>query len=123
MAGQLSLVESGKSVNGTDRQKALDAALAQIDRAFGKGSVMILGAKEAMQVEAVSTGSLGHDIALGGGGPPRGRDIAIYATETSGKTTRPHHRIVHAQKTGRTDPFVATEHPPEPVHTNNRELK
>ena len=65
MAGQLSLVESGKSVNGTDRQKALDAALAQIDRAFGKGSVMKLGSKEAMQVEAVSTGSLGLDIALG----------------------------------------------------------
>ena len=65
MAGQLSLVESGKSVNSTDRQKALDAALAQIDRAFGKGSVMKLGSKEAMQVEAISTGSLGLDIEIG----------------------------------------------------------
>src|SRR3990167_6064564 len=86
MAGQLSLVESGKSVNNTDRQKALDAALAQIDRAFGKGSVMKLGSKEAMQVEAISTGSLGLDIALGVGGLPRGRVIEIYGPESSGKT-------------------------------------
>src|SRR3546814_17709496 len=77
MAGQLSLVESGKSVNGTDRQKALDAALAQIDRAFGKGSVLKLGSKEALQVEAISTGSLGPDIALGAGGLPLGRVIKI----------------------------------------------
>src|SRR3546814_3513777 len=87
MAGQLSLVESGKSVNGTDRQKALDAALAQIDRAFGKGSVMKLGSKEAMQVEAISTGSLGLDIALGVGGLPRGRVSENYGPESSGKTT------------------------------------
>ena len=72
--------------NSTDRQKALDAALAQIDRAFGKGSVMKLGSKEAMQVEAVSTGSLGLDIALGVGGLPRGRVIEIYGPESSGKT-------------------------------------
>src|SRR3546814_16886278 len=65
MAGQLSLVESGNSVNNTDRQKALDAALAQIDRAFGTGSVMKLGSKEHTQVEAITTGSLGLDIALG----------------------------------------------------------
>ena len=95
MAGQLSLVESGKSVNNTDRQKALDAALAQIDRAFGKGSVMKLGSKEAMQVEAISTGSLGLDIALGVGGLPRGRVIEIYGPESSGKTTLALHGDLH----------------------------
>lgn len=76
MAAQLKLIEEGKTKD-MDRQKALDAALAQIDRAFGKGSAMRLGSKEAMQVEAVSTGSLGLDIALGIGGLPRGRIIEI----------------------------------------------
>src|SRR3546814_9806196 len=102
MAGQLALVESGKSVNGSYRQKARDAALAQIDRAFGKGSVMKLGSKEAMQVEAISTGPLGLDIALGVGGLPRGRVIEIYGPESSGKTTLALHAIAEAQKTGGT---------------------
>ena len=109
MAGQLSLVESGKSVNSSDRQKALDAALAQIDRAFGKGSVMKLGSKEAMQVEAISTGSLGLDIALGVGGLPRGRVIEIYGPESSGKTTLALHTLAEAQKTGGTVAFVDAE--------------
>src|SRR3546814_4958994 len=116
MAGQLSLVESGKSVNGTDRQKALDAALAQIDRAFGKGSVMKLGSKEAMQVESVSTGSLGLDIALGVGGLPRGRVIEIYGPESSGKTTLALHCIAEAQKIGGTAAFVDAEHALDPVY-------
>ncbi|MCC2603365.1 recombinase RecA [Sphingopyxis yananensis] len=116
MAGQLSLVESGKSVNGTDRQKALDAALAQIDRAFGKGSVMKLGSKEAMQVEAISTGSLGLDIALGVGGLPRGRVIEIYGPESSGKTTLALHTIAEAQKMGGTAAFVDAEHALDPVY-------
>ena len=77
----------------SDRQKALDAALAQIDRAFGKGSAMRLGSKEAMQVEAISTGSLGLDIALGVGGLPRGRVIEVYGPESSGKTTLALHVI------------------------------
>ena len=114
MAGQLSLVESGKSVNGTDRQKALDAALAQIDRAFGKGSVMKLGSKEAMQVEAISTGSLGLDIALGVGGLPRGRVIEIYGPESSGKTTLALHAIAEAQKLGGTAAFIDAEHALDP---------
>ena len=116
MAGQLSLVESGKSVNGTDRQKALDAALAQIDRAFGKGSVMKLGSKETMQVEAISTGSLGLDIALGVGGLPRGRVIEIYGPESSGKTTLALHCIAEAQKMGGTAAFVDAEHALDPVY-------
>lgn len=116
MAGQLSLVELGKSVNGTDRQKALDAALAQIDRAFGKGSVMKLGSKEAMQVEAISTGSLGLDIALGVGGLPRGRVIEIYGPESSGKTTLALHCIAEAQKMGGTAAFVDAEHALDPVY-------
>ena len=116
MAGQLSLVESGKSVNNTDRQKALDAALAQIDRAFGKGSVMKLGSKEAMQVEAISTGSLGLDIALGVGGLPRGRVIEIYGPESSGKTTLALHTLAEAQKGGGTVAFVDAEHALDPVY-------
>ena len=79
MAAALKVVDGGM-----DRQKALEAALAQIDRAFGKGSVMKLGSRETMEVEAISTGSLGLDIALGIGGLPRGRVIEIYGPESSG---------------------------------------
>ncbi len=77
MATSLKIV-SDRSPMDTDKQKALDAALAQIDRAFGKGSAMKLGSKQSMEVEAISTGSLGLDIALGVGGLPRGRVIEIY---------------------------------------------
>ena len=91
MAASLKLVEDKKV--DADRQKALDAALAQIDRAFGKGSAMKLGQKEAMQVEAISTGSLGLDIALGVGGLPKGRVIEVYGPESSGKTTLALHVI------------------------------
>jgi recombination protein RecA len=100
MATQLKLVEEDKKA--VDRQKALEAALAQIDRAFGKGSAMKLGSKEAMQVEAISTGSLGLDIALGIGGLPRGRVIEVYGPESSGKTTLALHVIAEAQKGGGT---------------------
>lgn len=99
-----------------DRQKALDAALAQIDRAFGKGSAMRLGSKETMQVEAISTGSLGLDIALGVGGLPRGRVIEIYGPESSGKTTLALHVIAEAQKNGGTAAFVDAEHALDPVY-------
>ena len=100
----------------TDRQKALDAALAQIDRAFGKGSAMKLGQKETMQVEAISTGSLGLDIALGVGGLPKGRVIEIYGPESSGKTTLCLHVIAEAQKNGGTAAFVDAEHALDPVY-------
>jgi protein RecA len=115
MAAQLKLIQEGKEKD-MDRQKALDAALAQIDRAFGKGSVMKLGSKETMQVEAVSTGSLGLDIALGIGGLPRGRIIEIYGPESSGKTTLALHAIAEAQKGGGTAAFVDAEHALDPVY-------
>ncbi|MFW2830848.1 recombinase RecA [Sphingomonas sp. ID0503] len=116
MAAQLKVIGSeGTGVN-SDRQKALDAALAQIDRAFGKGSAMKLGSREAMQIEAVSTGSLGLDIALGIGGLPRGRIIEVFGPESSGKTTLALHAIAEAQKAGGTAAFVDAEHALDPVY-------
>ena len=113
MATNLKLVAKEQDL---DRQKALDAALAQIDRAFGKGSAMKLGSREAMEVEAISTGSLGLDIALGIGGLPRGRVVEIYGPESSGKTTLALHAIAEAQKTGGTAAFVDAEHALDPVY-------
>jgi recombination protein RecA len=99
-----------------DKQKALDAALGQIERSFGKGSIMRLGAREAAagEAEVVSTGSLGLDIALGIGGLPRGRVIEIYGPESSGKTTLALHVIAEAQKAGGTCAFVDAEHALDP---------
>ncbi len=100
-----------------DKQRALDAALGQIERAFGKGSIMKLGSREAvMDVDVVSTGSLGLDIALGIGGLPRGRVIEIYGPESSGKTTLALHVIAEAQKTGGTCAFVDAEHALDPAY-------
>jgi recombination protein RecA len=100
-----------------DRNKALDAALSQIERAFGKGSVMRLGQREiAVEAEAVSTGSLGLDIALGIGGLPRGRVIEIYGPESSGKTTLALHVIAEAQRTGGTCAFIDAEHALDPSY-------
>lgn len=113
MSAQLKLIAEREAVT-TDRQKALDAALAQIDRAFGKGSAMKLGSREAMQVEAISTGSLGLDIALGIGGLPKGRVIEIYGPESSGKTTLTLHAIAEAQKAGGTAAFIDAEHALDP---------
>jgi len=98
-----------------DKQKALDAALTQIERAFGKGSIMKLGAREGVaETEVISTGSLGLDIALGIGGLPRGRIIEIYGPESSGKTTLALHVIAEAQKAGGTCAFVDAEHALDP---------
>ena len=94
-----------------DKQKALDAAVSQIEKAFGKGSIMRLGQKEGViDIEVVSTGSLGLDIALGIGGVPRGRIVEIYGPESSGKTTLALHVIAEAQKKGGTCAFVDAEH-------------
>jgi recombination protein RecA len=99
-----------------DKQKALDAALSQIDRAFGKGSVMKLGAKPNTNIEAISTGSLGLDIALGVGGLPKGRIVEIYGPESSGKTTLALHTVAECQKSGGTAAFVDAEHALDPVY-------
>ena len=100
-----------------DKQKALESALAQIERNFGKGSIMKLGQRGAvMEIEAVSTGSLGLDIALGIGGLPRGRTIEIYGPESSGKTTLALHVIAEMQKRGGTCAFVDAEHALDPSY-------
>ena len=100
-----------------DKQKALDSALAQIERNFGKGSIMKLGQREAaMDIEAVSTGSLGLDIGLGIGGLPKGRIIEIYGPESSGKTTLALHTVAEEQKNGGICAFVDAEHALDPVY-------
>ena len=99
-----------------EKQRALEAALSQIDRAFGKGAVMKLGDKAAMEVEAVSTGSLGLDIALGIGGLPKGRIIEIYGPESSGKTTLALHVVAEVQKAGGAAAFVDAEHALDPAY-------
>jgi recombination protein RecA len=99
----------------TDKKRALEAALSQIDRAFGKGSVMRLGQREkAVEAEAVSTGSLGLDIALGIGGLPRGRVVEIYGPESSGKTTLALHAVAEVQKKGGVAAYVDAEHALDP---------
>jgi len=99
-----------------DKQKALDAALTQIERAFGKGSIMRMGSREVVDVETVSTGSLGLDLGLGIGGLPRGRIIEIYGPESSGKTTLTLHVVAEAQKKGGTCAFIDAEHALDPVY-------
>ena len=100
--GALRLVEK----NNVDKEKALEAALGQIERNFGKGSIMKMGQNEVVETEIVSTGSIGLDIALGIGGLPKGRVIEIYGPESSGKTTLALHAVAEAQKNGGTCAFV-----------------
>ncbi len=100
-----------------DKEKALDAALGQIERSFGKGSIMKFGQREGVvEVETVSTGSLGLDIGLGIGGLPRGRVVEIYGPESSGKTTLALHVVAEAQKTGGTCAFIDAEHALDPAY-------
>ncbi len=116
MAAKLKVIESNERKSDMDREKALDAALAQIDRAFGKGSAMKLGSREAIEIEAISTGSLGLDIALGIGGLPKGRIIEVYGPESSGKTTLALHTVAECQKKGGTAAFIDAEHALDPVY-------
>jgi len=102
--------------NSTDRNKALEAALGQIDRQFGKGSVMRLGEHEAVAVEAIPTGSIALDIALGIGGLPRGRIVEIYGPESSGKTTVALHAVASAQRLGGIAAFIDAEHALDPEY-------
>ncbi len=100
----------------SERKKALDAALSQIEKQFGKGSVMKLGEYKAMEIEAIPTGALSLDMALGIGGLPRGRIIEIYGPESSGKTTLALHVIAEAQKEGGEAAFIDAEHALDPVY-------
>ena len=107
-------------MNNEDKSKALDAAIGQIEKAFGKGSVMKLGQRESVvDVQAISTGSLGLDIALGIGGFPKGRIIEVYGPESSGKTTLALHAVAEAQKAGGNCAFVDAEHALDPIYAKN----
>ena len=99
-----------------DKNKALEAAVGQIERAFGKGSLMKLGQRETVEADTISTGSLGLDIGLGIGGLPRGRIIEIYGPESSGKTTLALHVVAEAQKSGGTCAFIDAEHALDPIY-------
>ena len=99
-----------------DKTKALEAALSQIDRAFGKGSVMKLGQREVVEIESIPTGSLGLDIALGIGGLPKGRIVEVFGPESSGKTTLALHVIAESQKRGGICAFVDAEHALDPIY-------
>src|SRR6186713_2555388 len=113
-AAALRVVEGSSSM---DKSKALDAALSQIERNFGKGSIMRLGKNDkSMEIDTVSTGSLGLDIALGVGGLPRGRVVEIYGPESSGKTTLALHTVAEAQKAGGICAFIDAEHALDPIY-------
>ena len=119
------LNEAGKTQDGTtDRQKALDAALSQIQKAFGKGAVMRLGETGHIEgIEAIPTGSLGLDLALGIGGLPRGRVVEIYGPESSGKTTLALHAVAEAQKAGLVCAFIDAEHALDPIYSRKLGVK
>tara|TARA_B100001123_G_scaffold78240_1_gene88591 strand:+ start:2436 stop:3533 length:1098 start_codon:yes stop_codon:yes gene_type:complete len=121
----LKIVKSSKNqeVENKEKSKALDAAISQIDENFGKGSVMKLGQKAAINVEAISTGSLSLDLALGIGGLPKGRVIEIYGPESSGKTTLALQVVAEAQKTGGICGFVDAEHALDPVYAKKLGVK
>ena len=102
--------------SASDREKALDTALAQIERQFGKGSVMRLGSDERAPVEVIPTGSIALDAALGTGGLPRGRIVEVYGPESSGKTTVALHAIANAQRAGGIAAFIDAEHALDPEY-------
>jgi recombination protein RecA len=106
-------------MENSEKKKALEAAMGQIEKQFGKGSVMKLGEFQAMNIEAIPTGALGLDIALGIGGVPRGRIIEIYGPESSGKTTLALHVIAEAQKAGGEAAFIDAEHALDPVYAKH----
>ncbi len=115
----LTVFEGGKM----DKKQALDQALAQIDKTFGKGSIMRLGANDKVDIESISTGSLGLDIALGIGGLPKGRVVEIYGPESSGKTTLALQVVAEAQKKGGTCAFIDAEHALDPGYARKLGVK
>ena len=108
-----------KMGENNERKKALEVAMAQIEKQFGKGSVMKLGEYKAMEIEAIPTGALGLDIALGIGGVPRGRIVEVYGPESSGKTTLALHIVAEAQKMGGEAAFIDAEHALDPVYAKH----
>ena len=121
----LKIVKTGKNqeADTKEKNKALEAAISQIDDNFGKGSVMKLGQKAAINIEAISTGSLGLDLALGIGGLPKGRIVEIYGPESSGKTTLALQAVAESQKTGGICGFVDAEHALDPVYAKKLGVK
>jgi len=121
----LKIVKSGKNqeIQNKEKSKALDAAISQIDENFGKGSVMKLGQKAAINIESISTGSLGLDLALGIGGLPKGRIVEIYGPESSGKTTLALQVVAEAQKVGGICGFIDAEHALDPVYAKKLGVK
>ena len=111
--------EKEKNKISSEKQKALEAAMGQIEKQFGKGSVMKLGEFKAMNIEAIPTGALSLDIALGIGGIPKGRIIEVYGPESSGKTTLALHMIAEAQKKGGEAAFIDAEHALDPVYAKH----
>ena len=107
------------SNDNTEKKKALEAAMGQIEKQFGKGSIMKLGDFQAMNIEAISTGALSLDVALGIGGLPRGRIIEIFGPESSGKTTLALHVVAEAQKLGGEAAFIDAEHALDPVYAKH----
>ena len=102
--------------DNSEKRKALDAAMSQIEKQFGKGSVMKLGEFKSLNIDSISTGALNLDIALGIGGIPRGRIVEIYGPESSGKTTLALHAVAEAQKKGGEAAFIDAEHALDPVY-------
>ena len=121
----LKIVKSSKNqeTENKEKNKALEAAISQIDENFGKGSVMKLGQQAALDIEAISTGSLGLDLALGIGGLPKGRVVEIYGPESSGKTTLALQVVAEAQKTGGICGFIDAEHALDPVYAKKLSVK
>ena len=117
--GVLKIGGDNMSSENTEKRKALEAALGQIEKQFGKGSVMKLGEYTTMNVEAIPTGALSLDVALGIGGIPRGRIIEVYGPESSGKTTLTLHMIAEAQKMGGEAAFIDAEHALDPVYAKH----
>jgi len=121
----LKIVKSGKNqeIENKQKNKALEAAISQIDENFGKGSVMKLGQKAALNIESISTGSLSLDLALGIGGLPKGRIVEIYGPESSGKTTLALQVVAEAQKAGGICGFIDAEHALDPVYAKKLGVK
>jgi recombination protein RecA len=111
--------KTSEASQNPEKERALNAALAQIERQFGKGSLMRLGDQEQVAIPAISTGSLGLDVALGIGGLPRGRVVEIYGPESSGKTTLTLQVVAEAQKAGGTCAFIDAEHALDPIYAQN----